>query len=90
MPGHGGLGFPPVELTIYSRQDCHLCHEMERDLARLALEHPVSVRVVDVDTDPRLQSRYGLRVPVLVAGDEEVCATRLDADRVRALFRAPD
>jgi thioredoxin reductase (NADPH) len=79
-----------VELIIYSRQDCHLCHEMERDLARLTREHPVSVRVVDVDTDPQLQSRYGLRVPVLVAGEEEVCATRLDPDRVRTLLRAPD
>ncbi len=77
-----------MELILYSRQDCHLCHEMEQDLARLIRRHPVSVRVVDVDTDPELRRRYGLRIPVLVAGDEEVCATRLDPDRVRALLRA--
>ncbi|MGD8921327.1 MAG: glutaredoxin family protein, partial [Gammaproteobacteria bacterium] len=64
-------------------------HEMEEELARLIREHPVSVRVIDVDTDPELRSRYGLRVPVLVAGEEEVCATRLDPDRLRALLRAP-
>jgi hypothetical protein len=78
-----------VELTLYSRQDCHLCHEMEEELVRLIRGHPASVRVVDVDTDPELRSRYGLRVPVLVAGEVEVCATRLDPDRVRALLRAP-
>ncbi len=78
-----------MELILYSRQDCHLCHEMEQDLARLIRRHPVSVRVVDVDTDPELRRRYGLRIPVLVAGEEEVCATRLDPDRVRALLRAP-
>ena len=77
-----------MELTLYSRKDCHLCHEMEEELARLIREHPVSVRVIDVDTDPELRSRYGLRVPVLVAGEEEVCATRRDPDRLRALLRA--
>ena len=52
--------------------------------------HPVRITVVDVDTDPELCRRFGLRVPVLVAGEEEVCAARLVPERVAALLRAGD
>ncbi len=63
---------------------------MEEELAEMTRGHPVRITVVDVDTDPELCRRFGLRVPVLVAGDEEVCAARLVPERVAALLRAGD
>jgi len=41
------------------------------------------IRVVDISEDDELEVRYGLRIPVLSAGDEELCCYRLDADKVR-------
>lgn len=81
---------PVLDLIIYSRADCHLCREMEEELAEMTRGHPVRIRVVDVDTDPELRRRFGLRVPVLAAGEEEVCAARLVPERVEALLRAGD
>lgn len=50
-------------LRLYSRQGCCLCEGLEERLR--ALLPPPSLEVVDVDGDPALQDRYGLRVPVL-------------------------
>jgi hypothetical protein len=38
--------------------------------------------LVDVDSSPELAQRYGLRIPVLVAGDVELSGYPLDRDRV--------
>ena len=51
-----------MHLILYQRDDCHLCD--------LALEVLASARVPDfesvfIDEDDSLESRYGLRVPVL-------------------------
>jgi hypothetical protein len=52
-----------VELVLYTRQGCCLCEGLEEKLR--ALDPPQELRVIDVDTDPALQGRYGLVVPVL-------------------------
>jgi hypothetical protein len=52
---------PP--LRLYTRAGCCLCEGLEERLR--ALDPPPSLELVDVDGDPALQGRYGLRVPVL-------------------------
>lgn len=42
------------------------------------------IEVRDVDADPAWRSRYGLRIPVLAAGDEEICHFFLDLPKLRA------
>jgi hypothetical protein len=63
---------------------------MRAALAPLAGAHRATVREIDVDTDPALESRFGERVPVLLLGEldggVELCHFLLDAPRVaRAL-----
>ena len=52
----------------------------------------IEVGEIDVDADPRLESVYGERVPVLFAGaieeGQEICALRLDRTRVMAALAA--
>jgi hypothetical protein len=60
-------GSPP--LRLYTREGCCLCEGLEERLR--ALDPAPALERVDVDGDPALQARYGLRVPVLaVAGAE--------------------
>lgn len=40
------------------------------------------LKIVDVDSDPALEARYGELVPALVAADGEICHYHLDAARV--------
>jgi len=54
-------------LILFSRQDCHLC-----ELAAGMLKQTgVRWRSVDIDSDPELVSRYGLRVPVVMKPESE-------------------
>ncbi|HEX6997083.1 MAG TPA: glutaredoxin family protein [Gammaproteobacteria bacterium] len=78
-----------MTLVLYSRPGCHLCEEMLAELEPL-LEGRADVRIVDVSGDPELERRYGLRIPVLVAGDIELSEHPLDRERVeRMLSRRP-
>jgi Glutaredoxin-like domain (DUF836) len=45
------------------------------------------IEVVDVDSDPVLQRRHGLDVPVLLLDGTVVCRHRLDAEELRRLLR---
>ena len=51
--------------------------------------HEVDLDIVDVDTQEALRQRYGHKVPVLVADEEELCHFRLIPERVRRLLE-PD
>ena len=53
-----------MKLLLLTRQGCCLCEGLAERLA--ALDPAPEVQPVDVDTDPALQSRYGLEVPVLM------------------------
>ena len=92
MPGRAGRGplEQLVEFVLYSRPGCHLCDEMLESLADITEGHVVTIRTVDIDGDPDLKRRYGLRIPVLTLSGEEICSARLDADRIRLLLRLVD
>ena len=65
-----------VRLTLYSRNYCHLCHDMLAALEAMRGECSVGfvVEVVDVDAEGNaaLVERYDELVPVLVAWDWDV------------------
>ena len=75
-------------LTLVHRHECELCEAMLADLQRLGrtLQLP-PLEVVDVDTDPVLQRRHGLDVPVLLLDGTVVCRHRLDRDELERLLR---
>jgi len=71
-----------IKLTLYSRPECHLCEALLADLVPL-LRDGVSVETVDVDSSITLERRYGLKIPVLAAGEIELSGYPLDRDRVQ-------
>jgi len=71
-----------TKLVLYSRPGCHLCEALLEDLEPM-LGVGVAVEVVDVDSTVALERRYGLRIPVLVAGETELSGYPLDVTRVR-------
>lgn len=75
------------ELTVYSRQGCHLCEVLVEELLSL-VRGRARVNVVDVDTQDELREAYGLRVPVVELDGDCLCQYTLDADRVRAALAA--
>ncbi len=68
----------PVRLTVYSRNYCHLCDEMIAGLRALQAGFHFEFDIVDVDSRPELERRYGDKVPLLARGDTEICHYRLE------------
>ena len=62
---------------------------MLAELAALGRSLPLPpLEVVDVDSDPQLQRRHGLEVPVLLLDGTVVCRHRLDRDELSRLLRS--
>jgi hypothetical protein len=75
------------KLTLYGRPECHLCEALLADLVPL-LPAGVTIETVDVDSSVALERRYGLRIPVLAAGDTELSGYPLEVERVRRYFES--
>jgi predicted thioredoxin/glutaredoxin len=76
-------------LTLLTRHDCGLCEQMlhELDALRSAMGALPTVQLVDVDADPTLQRRWGMKVPVLLLDGALVCSVRLDTPELLRLLR---
>ena len=75
---------------VVHRHDCPLCDEMLAELAALGRSVPLPpIDLIDVDSDPQLQRRHGLDVPVLLLDGTVVCRHRLDGPELTRLLRAP-
>jgi len=77
-----------VRLDLYGRAYCHLCSDMEDALRLLQDALGFTLAVYDVDTDPALERRFGELVPVLMAGDTEICHYFLDERALRKYLAA--
>lgn len=79
---------PAVRLTLVTRAECELCERLLLDLQTLQTRYPLPpIELVDVDADPLLQRRWGLKVPVLLFDGTLVCQQRLDTPELLRLLR---
>ncbi|MDE2252129.1 MAG: glutaredoxin family protein [Gammaproteobacteria bacterium] len=76
-------------LTLLTRAGCGLCEELLAELEALRAGQPAipAVALVDVDADPALQRRWGLKIPVLLLDGAPVCSGRLDTPELLRLLR---
>ncbi|MEW6612131.1 glutaredoxin family protein [Thermithiobacillus tepidarius DSM 3134] len=78
----------PVTLRLLGRPECHLCTDMLALLQPYLAGGQVQLELVDVDSDPALAARYGLLIPVLLAGEQELARYVLDPTRLSAFLQA--
>ena len=78
---------PPAGLVVLSREGCSLCQQMLNELAELERSNAIpAVTVVDVDSDPELARRYGLKVPVLLLNGSAICHYTLNSKELLRLL----
>lgn len=77
-----------VEVTVYTREDCHLCAEAIETVERVAEEvgPTVDLTLVDVD-EAGLVEEYGERVPYVLVDGRPAFKYRVDPDDLRAQLR---
>jgi glutaredoxin len=76
----------PREITLYTREGCHLCDEARIAITPLLGQFGATLREVDIDDDPILHGRYTNDVPVIFLGAEMVAQNRVDVPRLRELL----
>jgi len=57
-----------IKITLFSRENCHLCEDVINNLNSLQVELPHTVNIIDIDKDLELQKKYGSVVPVVEFG----------------------
>lgn len=72
-------------IAIYSRPGCHLCDEMKAIVTRVAAG-VASIEEVDISTDPELEARYGLEIPVLMVDGKRVAKYRITEESLRRIL----
>jgi glutaredoxin len=80
---------PVIALTLYSRPGCHLCEEMKAAIDRVAvsMQEPIALEEIDISADPDLEARYGLEIPVLLAGEKKVAKYRVDEGTLKRMLQ---
>jgi glutaredoxin len=53
-----------AKVVIFSRQNCHLCHEAEKIVREVLSEISFELEVINIDGNAELESLYGEEVPV--------------------------
>jgi len=75
-----------IELSLYSRQDCHLCEDMQEGLKRYNEKLGFTLKIIDIDADPALIREFGTKVPVLMHDNHEICHYFLDPQALQMYF----
>jgi uncharacterized membrane protein len=79
-----------IQVTLYTRKNCHLCEQARADLVSLRDEFPHELVEIDIATDPILEERYKEIVPVAQVGPYKLEALFTATDLKVALAAARD
>ncbi len=70
-----------AKVVIFSRQNCHLCHEAEKIVREVLLEISFELEVINIDGNAELESLYGEEVPVTMINGANHDYFRVDKKR---------
>ena len=76
------------QVVLYTRAGCHLCQDAEAVLVRARTQMSFELRLVDIDADPELADRYGVRVPVVAIDGVEHFEYEVPPDLLLNLLRS--
>ena len=73
-----------TRVTVYSRDDCHLCDEALAVVSHVCDETGEGFTVIDIDARPELREMYSDDVPVVLVDGEIVGFWRIRPEILRA------
>lgn len=59
---------PMLNVTLYTKRDCHLCEQAKADLESLQERYPHRLVEIDINSDPALLKAYLVEIPVVEIG----------------------
>ena len=71
-----------TELTLLTRDGCHLCDTMKNVVARVGQQYPIVLNEIDISTRPDLERQFGHDIPVLLDGNRLIARHRVSASQL--------
>jgi glutaredoxin len=72
-----------IEVSIYSRSNCHLCEVALGVLEQMRNELDFQITKILIDGNAELEEKYGEQVPVILINNEPHDFFRVDPERFR-------
>jgi glutaredoxin len=72
-----------LEVVLYTRNDCELCHEMEAVIAAELPRYDARFERIEIDGEPELEALYGIEVPVLFVNQRKAFKYRCTPRELR-------
>ena len=77
----------PVRITIFFRDNCHLCTDVHGIALHLQSDLSIEFRKVSIEGDKVLMKRYGTRVPVVLLDEVEHFAGAVTEGELRRAIK---
>jgi glutaredoxin len=77
-----------TKVVIYSRLNCHLCEEAEKNVREVLAEISFELQVIYIDRDQGLERLYGEEVPVITINGKVHDYYQVKKQRFRRALRA--
>lgn len=77
-----------TQVVIYSRANCHLCEEAEKNVREVLEEIHFGLEVIDINGDQELESLYSEEVPVITINGDVHDYYKVDKQRLLKALRA--
>jgi len=72
-----------IEVSIYSRSNCHLCEVALDVINEIRNEFDFTVTKILIDGSAELEAKYGEQIPVILINNEPHDFFRVDPERFR-------
>ena len=72
-----------IEVSIYSRSNCHLCEVALAVLEEIRIELDFQITKILIDGKPELEEKYGEQVPEILINGQPHDFFRVDPERFR-------
>lgn len=75
-----------VNVTVYSKKDCHLCDIAKETLLKLQQEFPFSLTEIDIEGDNQAFEKYKHLIPVIEIDGKKVFTYRVNENELKKLL----
>jgi glutaredoxin len=72
-----------IEVTVYSRSNCHLCEVALEVISEIRNEFEFTITKILIDGNAELEEKYGEQVPVILINNQPHDFFRVDPERFR-------
>jgi glutaredoxin len=77
----------PLRITIYSKKDCHLCENAKSILRKFAVQYPLEIEDIDIETHKEFFDRFQQEIPVVYFEGRKLFKFRIDEKRLHRTIR---